>query len=379
MGVSTSIREGLYVGLISGTSMDGVDAVLVDLRANGLDTLASLTIDYPSPLRRRLLNAIAPGAAITLDELATLDIEIGRVFASAAERVLDTAACSAAEIIAIGSHGQTLCHGAHQAVPYTLQVGDAATIAATVGATTVADFRSLDVAYGGEGAPLVPPFHAWALGSVTHNRVIANIGGLTNLSLLTAGSSVPVGGFDCGPGNCLMDEWSAHVRGEPMDRGGAWAARGRVINILLRDLLTEPFYARPAPKSTGRELFNLAYLQRFLSVHQAHAAADVQATLAELTVETLAREVERLPPGSASQVFVCGGGACNEYLMTRLKHRLAPLEVCSTTALGLDPSMVEATAFAWLAAMRIAELPVTTTTGGRVAALRLGAVYLPSS
>jgi len=376
--VPASLREGLYLGLISGTSMDGVDAVAVELERNRLHTLAALTYAYAPALRQRLHEIISPDARLTLHELASLDIAVGHAFAAAALAVLQSAARTARDVSAIGSHGQTLRHGPREATPYTMQIGDPATITATVGALTVADFRRLDIAYGGEGAPLVPPFHAWALGSSTENRVIANIGGIANLTLLTAGSSAPSVGFDTGPGNCLMDEWSMQERSLPYDDEGAWAAQGMVSPDLLADLLADPYYASPPPKSTGREVFNLAYLRQRLLPGRGLAPVDVQATLAELTVETLAREIERLPPGWTSALYVCGGGARNRHLMSRLAQRLAPLAVHPTSELGLDPSMVEATAFAWLAAMRVSGQAVSLTTGARVPALLLGAVYSPA-
>lgn len=381
MTVGACLREGLYLGLISGTSMDGVDAVAVELGPDRLHTVAALTHAYAPALRRRLHEVIAPDARLTLHELASLDIAVGRAFAAAATAVLQNAGRTADEVIAIGSHGQTLRHGPHEALPYTVQIGDPATITAGLGAITVADFRSLDIAYGGEGAPLVPPFHAWALRSATENRVIANVGGIANLTLLSAGSAAPGDGFDSGPGNCLMDEWSMQERGLPYDDEGAWAARGSVSQALLTQLLAEPYYAAPPPKSTGREVFNLAYLRRHLRPGDELAAVDVQATLAELTVETLAREIERSAAAWASGVtalYVCGGGARNRHLMTRLAQRLAPLGVHSTSDLGLDPCMIEATAFAWLAAMRVSGQPVTLTTGARVPALLLGGVYRPA-
>lgn len=356
--------------------MDGVDAVAVELGPNGLHTVAAITHAYTPAIRQRLQEIIAPDGRFTVHELASLDIAVGHAFASAGLTVLECAARTASDVVAIGSHGQTVRHGPRELMPYTVQIGDPSTIAATVGALTVADFRSMDIAYGGEGAPLVPPFHAWVLGSATENRVIANVGGIANLTLLKAGSATPSAGFDTGPGNCLMDEWSMQERNLPYDDAGAWAAQGAVSTELLTALLADPYYSAPPPKSTGRELFNLAYLRQYLLPGRALATVDVQATLAELTVETLAREIERLAPAAA--LYVCGGGARNRHLMIRLAQRVAPLPVHSTSALGLDPSMVEATAFAWLAAMRISGIAVSLTTGARVPALMLGAIYSPA-
>lgn len=372
--------DALYLGLISGTSMDGVDAVLVELGARRIRTLAALTHPYSPGLARRLHAAIAPEARLSLDEFATLDGEVGLAFAAAAVACIEQGGVAHGAVHAIGSHGQTLRHAPHGRVPYTLQIGNPAIIAATVGVPTVAHFRGLDVAYGGEGAPLVPPFHAWALGNDDANRVVVNIGGIANLSILPAGALTPSAGFDTGPGNCLMDAWSCHVRRLPYDADGAWAASAAADPALLSRLLDDPYFKARPPKSTGREVFNLAWLEPHLAETQAAALdpAVVQATLCELTVETLAGELERLPDGWARGIYVCGGGAHNAHLMARLRARLEAVPVVPTSVLGLDPDMVEASAFAWLAAERMAGRAVPLTTGASRAGLLLGAVYLPT-
>lgn len=373
--------EGRYVGLISGTSMDGIDAVLVTLGERRLQTEAALTRPYSSALKRRLHAVILPDARLSLHELASLDIEVGAEFATAARDVLDAAGCTATDLVAIGSHGQTLRHAPHAELPYSLQIGSAATIAARVGALTVADFRAMDIAYGGEGAPLVPAFHEWAMRSADENRAIANIGGIANISLLPAAAATPLSGYDTGPGNCLMDVWCARERGVPFDADGAWGATGTCVPALLEAMLNDAYYSAPPPKSTGREIFNLAWLTSILKqpAFARLAAADVQATLAELTVETLAREIERHGPDWAARLYVCGGGVHNRYLMARLATRLAPLPVRSTVELGIDSDMVEASAFAWLAYMRLAGRPVRMTTGAGARAITLGAIYSPTA
>jgi anhydro-N-acetylmuramic acid kinase len=358
--------------------MDGVDAVLVEIDGSGLRVVEQTTLAYPPELAGQLHAAIAPNTRVSLHDFATLDIKVGRCFATAALTVLQSAGIEPDHVNAIGSHGQTLRHAPHEAVPYSLQIGDPATIAARTGIVTVGDFRALDVAYGGEGAPLVPPFHAFALGSAQENRLILNIGGIANLSLLTAGAATASAGFDSGPGNCLMDLWSASRRGLPFDAEGAWAASGTPDDELLTALLDHAYFIAPPPKSTGREVFNSDYLEARLTRRGSIAPCDVQATLAEFTVDTIVLEIDRIGRGWAAAVYVCGGGTRNRHLMRRLQEQLAPLAVHSTAELGLAPAIIEATAFAWLAAMRLAGRAVSLTTGGVLNAVNLGAVYLPT-
>ena len=360
--------------------MDGVDAVLMEITENACRTLGGLTHPYPRQLRDLLHSAIAPDAKLSLHDIASLDIEVGAWFADAASLLLERLAIQPSTVLAIGSHGQTLRHAPRATWPHSLQIGSPSVIAARLGITTVADFRSLDIAYGGEGAPLVPAFHEWLLRVDDENRVIANIGGIANITVLPADQAAPLLGYDTGPGNCLMDSWSARHRGMPYDADGDWAAGGTVCAALLETLLEDKYYATAPPKSTGREVFNLAYLTPILmrSPFVALASADVQATLAELTVESLAREVQRQGQGWVTEVFVCGGGAHNTHLMQRLARRLAPVPVASTRVIGVDPDMVEACAFAWLAHMRLQARPVRMTTGPVARKVRLGAIYAPT-
>lgn len=380
MNAAPAVRDGLYIGLISGTSMDGVDAVLAEFTADGMRSLCGVTASYPPDLGATLHTSILPDARLSLHDIATLHIRVGEHFAAAATQVCNEAGVAPATIVAIGSHGQTLCHAPRGAHPYTMQIGNAATIAARSGLTTVADFRSLDIAYGGEGAPLVPAFHEWLLRDTSQNRVIVNIGGIANISLLPADPAAPLAGFDTGTGNCLMDAWCARHRGMSFDADGAWAASGTVVAPLLMRLLADPYYAAPAPKSTGRETFNLAYLDAVLTApaFASLPAADVQATLCALTVETIARDIERQGASWAGGVYVCGGGARNGHLMASLARRLAPAVVATTATLSLDPDMVEASAFAWLAWMRLNRLPVRMTTGPAARTVLLGCVYEPT-
>lgn len=372
--------DGLYIGLISGTSMDGVDAVLLEIDEGSCRTLGGLTHPYPTQLNMRLHAAIAPDVRLSLDEIASLNIAVGEWFAAAATLLLEKSGTQSSQAIAVGSHGQTLRHAPRAVWPYSLQIGSPAVIAARLGLTTVADFRSLDIAYGGEGAPLVPAFHEWLLRDPNENRVIANIGGIANISLLPSGESSPLLGYDTGPGNCLMDSWCARHQGLPYDADGGWAAAGKVNEALLKALLDDSYYAAGPPKSTGREVFNLPYLEPFLAriACSSLAPIDVQATLAQLTIESLAREVERHGQGWATKLFVCGGGAHNAHLMRQLAARLSPVAIASVSALGIDPDLVEACAFAWLAYMRLQGRPVRMTTGTTAREIRLGGVYLPT-
>lgn len=361
--------------------MDGVDAVLISIAEGRCQTIGSLTYSYPASLHERLHAAIAPNALLSLHDIASLNIEVGETFASAAARVLEKCSVERRHVVAVGSHGQTLRHAPRAQWPYSVQIGSAAVIAARLGIVTVADFRSLDIAYGGEGAPLVPAFHQWLLQDSADNLVVANIGGIANLSLLPASSEAVMRGYDTGPGNCLMDSWSARQRNLSYDDNGQWAASGTPDSALLEALLNDPYYAMSPPKSTGREVFNLAYLDRVLATSPHFArltAGDVQATLAQLTIESLAREVEKLGAGWATRLLVCGGGSHNSHLMQGLAHRLAPVTVVSTASAGVDPDMVEACAFAWLAYMRMQERAVRVTTGGAGHAVILGGVYVPT-
>ena len=372
--------NGLFLGLISGTSMDGVDAVVVEIGDGAFRTRGGLTHPYPALLNATLHNAIAPHARLSLHELATLDVEVGECFAEAATVLLTTLGMPSNAISAVGSHGQTLRHAPRAARPYSIQIGSPSVISARLGLTTVADFRAMDIAYGGEGAPLVPAFHEWLLRDHNENRVIANIGGIANISLLPSNACESIAGYDTGPGNCLMDAWCKRHCGRAYDVHGQWAASGSAAPALLAALLDDHYYTTPPPKSTGREVFNLAYLDALLTQGRFTdiAPADVQATLAELTVESLAREVGRHGQRWSSGLFVCGGGAHNAHLMSRLATRLAPMTVAPTSALGLDPDLVEASAFAWLAHMRLQQQPIRMTTGPVTRQVHLGAVYTPS-
>ena len=362
-----------YIGLMSGTSLDGIDAVLLEVDGQRWQAQRHHHVDYEQTLLARLQRAVQSPATLTVDELGALDSLVGEAFAQAALGLLDTCGLEAAQVRAIGSHGQTLRHQPHAVAPFTLQVGDPNRIAEHTGIDVVADFRRRDLAAGGEAAPLVPAFHAALFTRPGHTRVIANIGGIANITVL--GRDGRVIGFDTGPGNCLMDGWMLQHRGQPFDADGALAARGRVNMALLQRLQAEPFLHRPPPKSTGRELFHLDWLAAHLAQCPVPDVADVQATLCEFTALSLADAIRSTAP-DANDLLICGGGVRNGQLLARLHQALPGLALRSTAAEGIDPQHVEAAAFAWLAQQRLAgaagNLPTVT---GACGPRPLGGVY----
>jgi len=334
-----------YVGLMSGTSMDGIDAALVSFGDASVEIHATHSEPYPQDLKDALMIAIREPLDVPLDTSGELDRRVGECFRDAALAVIDKSGVSRKEIVAIGSHGQTLRHQPNAVAPFSLQIGAAKIIAAGTGTSTVANFREADIAVGGQGAPLVPPFHLWLFGSEDRDRVIVNIGGIANITVLPANGS-DVLGFDTGPGNGLMDAWISQHQGEPYDDEGAWAASGTIVESLLAAFHSDPYFKLQPPKSTGFEYFNPKWLQDFDIDH--FAAADVQATLCELSATTIATAINE-SAGDTGEVFVCGGGVHNSELMRRLNQQLATATVSSTDSVGLNPDWVEAVAFAWLA------------------------------
>lgn len=365
---------GLFLGLISGTSADGIDAALASFDP-APKLHAARTTRYPEALRRRILDLAQGDGRISLDELGALDVEIGRAFAAAAQELLAAQDLPPGSITAIGSHGQTVRHRPNGATPYTMQLGDPNLIAEITGIATVADFRRRDVAAGGQGAPFAPAFHAAMLARNGTMRVVLNLGGIANITVLPGTPDVPIVGFDTGPASCLMDAWAEQHLGTPFDRDGAYAASGRIDEALLNRCLADPYFALPPPKSTGREVFHPAWLRAQLA-GTSIAPADVQATLLALSARSVADAIQRHATG-ATEVLVCGGGVHNPVLMAALSSALAPLPVRSTAELGVDPDFVEAMLFAWLARERLAGRPavdvarVTGANGARV----LGAIY----
>jgi anhydro-N-acetylmuramic acid kinase len=366
-----AVDGGLFLGLISGTSVDGIDAALV-----AFDPAPRLVFGRTYPLEpalaQEVLQRSQADATTTLDAVARLDTRLGQAFAGAALDALADSGVAASAVVAIGSHGQTLRHDPRGPAPFSQQLGDASVIAEATGITTVADFRRRDVAAGGQGAPLMPAFHAAVMASPDEDRAILNLGGIANLTLLPRRGEVR--GFDTGPANGLMDAWCLQHRGLAYDRDGAFGREGRVDEALLARLLAEPWFSLPPPKSTGRDQFQLAWLQSRLD-GAALAPADVQATLCELSATTVAQALRATLPG-AGRMLVCGGGVHNPLLMARLAFHLPGVAVASTASVGLDPDFIEAAGFAWLARETLAGRPgnlpsVTGARGPRV----LGAIH----
>lgn len=370
----TNTTGKLFVGLISGTSADAIDAAVVEFTSGTPRLIAAQATPYPGELCRQLLELAQGDGRTSLDELGRLDAQVAASFADAANGAIEAAGAQPGDIAAIGSHGQTIWHRPGGEHPFTLQIGDPSRIAEITGCTVVADFRRRDMAAGGQGAPLMPAFHAAVLAATGEARAVLNLGGIANLTLLAADASMPVRGFDTGPASCLLDAWSLRHRGEPLDRGGAFASQGRCIDALLETLIADPYFVLPAPKSTGREVFNLAWLDRHVGA-SALNAADVQATLVELTARSIAEALRREAPRT-HQVFACGGGVHNPVLMAALSRHLAPAELSSTAVLGVDPDYVEAMGFAWLARETLAGRPgnLPAVTGARAPRI-LGAIY----
>lgn len=352
--------------------MDGIDAVLVSFLADSLEIHATYSLPYTDTLRQRLTRACLNQA--TPDELGELDHELGELLSQAALGVMEAADNIApGDIAAIGSHGQTIRHQPSGKTPFTLQIGDPTLIVERTGVTTVADFRRRDLAAGGEGAPLVPAFHQAYFSNPNEARCIVNIGGIANITWLPATSSEQALGFDTGPGNALMDAWCHNQTGRPFDEDGHWARTGQVNESLLEDMLSDAYFERPAPKSTGKERFNLPWVETVIARHPDLSAADIQCTLVELTARSIAMQ---LPQEKNLKLFICGGGAHNSFLLERLKHAAPTAQIATTQELGLDPQWVEGVAFAWLAMRTLGREPgnlpaVTGASGNRI----LGAIY----
>jgi len=365
----------LYLGMISGTSIDGADAVLVELGNRSCRVVAAATSAFPPPLLARL-RRIVEVPQTSLRELGALDHAVGEFFAACALDLISRAGVSPDSVRAIGHHGQTIFHEPNGAEPFSMQIGDPNVVAARTGICTVADFRRLDMAFGGQGAPLVPAFHAWCFGTSSEARAVVNIGGIANITALRPGDAPT--GFDTGPGNTLLDIWVRRQRGADYDRDGAWAASGKVDTSLLASMLDEPYLELAPPKSTGRELFNMAWLDAKLRDRTSLAPADVQATLAELTATTIVASIDRTLP-DCKRLIVCGGGAHNSDLMARLR-RLAARGVDTTGTFGIAPDWVEGAAFAWLARARLRTEAgnVPSVTGARRNTV-LGGVYWSSA
>ena len=366
----------LCVGLISGTSMDAVDAALVRFDGANCELLAFRQGEYEPSLAQRL-RSVGPGTPLT--EIVELDAQVGEAFACCALELLASTGIATTAIAAIGSHGQTLHHAPDGGAPNSLQVGDPNRIAFRTGIRTIADFRRMDMAAGGQGAPLAPAFHAWRFGGSKLRKAVLNVGGIANLTILPESAAHPVTGFDTGPGNVLLDCWIGRHSGQAMDRDARWASTHRVDENFLQVLLADPYLSRTPPKSTGREYFNLAWIDAKLDgVPRRPAPGDVQRTLLEMTAVSIVRAVAAV--SGITELLVCGGGVHNPLLMQRLVSLLPGIRVESTSRHGVDPDAVEAMLFAWLANRRLelAAGSLPSVTGAARAAI-LGAIYEPAT
>jgi anhydro-N-acetylmuramic acid kinase len=367
----------LYVGVMSGTSQDGIDAVLARFEGGAFrEIVARHAGHYDPELRAELVLLGREATPVSLARYAALDRAVADAFADTVSALLERSGTERARVRAVGSHGQTIFHDAARA-QNSLQLGDPSRIAVRTGLAVVADFRRVDVALGGQGAPLLPIFHHACFARPAEPRAVLNLGGIANLTLLPDASADRVRGFDCGPANCLMDEWIERHQGRAHDVDGAWAASGSIVDALLQACLRDPYFARPAPKSTGRGQFHLEWVAAQDPALEARDPADVQRTLCELTARSVAEALRREAPATR-RLIVCGGGTRNDFLMRRVAAALPELAVERSTEHGIDPQDVEAAAFAWLACRRLrgesGNLP--SVTGARRAAV-LGGVFEP--
>lgn len=343
--MSTSICAPIYIGLMSGTSLDSIDAVAVRFEP-GFELIACHSEPISSAIHSSTLALFNPGDN-EIERLGRLDLELAELFATAVDNLIRVNHLDRQQIAAIGSHGQTIRH--RPEANFTLQIGDPNLIAERTGITTIGDFRRRDMAAGGQGAPLVPAFHSALFRHPEHNRVLVNIGGMANLTILEAAGDKPVLGYDTGPGNVLMDSWIKQHKQKSYDRDGQWAAQGQVLPQLLKQMLALPYFSETPPKSTGREQFNQCWLEQIVNALAVKPQPeDVQATLLELTAVSIADAINSHPL-SDLQVFLCGGGSHNSQLRSRLSALLKPHYLSTTAELNLDPDWVEAAAFAWLA------------------------------
>ena len=368
-------NQEIYIGLMSGTSIDSVDAAAITFYDGKVQLLGTHSHSIPGPLKQQIVDLCQPGKD-NLQLLGETDSVLGELFAEAALALMTAEDIAPSQVAVIGCHGQTVRHipPAAGAFAFTQQIGDANIIAARTGCNVIADFRRKDMALGGHGAPLVPAFHRTLFASTEKSRVIANIGGVSNITVLPKNGRCY--GFDTGPGNLLLDAWCAKHTGQAFDDRGDWAASGEPDATLLKQFLGHPFISQSAPKSTGRETFNPDWLAQQLTGHTL-AAEDIQATLVCFTAVSLADAVKALQE-QIDEVYVCGGGVFNDQLMTQLRLNLGVTPVASTGTLGMDPTWVEACAFAWLAHQHIKGLPgnLPAVTGASRETI-LGAHYLP--
>lgn len=363
-----------YIGMMSGTSLDAVDTVLTSFADGKIEFLASHSNPIPNTLKDKILK-LCFSSDNEIEVLGALDRELGELFAVSCLQLMEKAKISPRDVQAIGSHGQTIRHRPFAQVPFTLQIGDPNTIAEKTGITVVADFRRRDMVLGGQGAPLVPGFHDYLFKHRKDNYWVLNIGGIANLTWLPKPPERKIFGFDTGPGNMLMDAWCLQHKGNRFDEDGQWAGQGKVSATLLEMLLSDPYFAKKPPKSTGREYFNLAWIKQHLDKLPVISPEDVQATLLELTARTITQAILEFKEKSPV-LWVCGGGIKNQALMQRIRDLAIGITVSSTAEVSIDPQWIEACAFAWLAyqTMNNQTSNIPTVTGASHATI-LGAIY----
>lgn len=368
------MADDLYIGLMSGTSLDGIDAALVRFEYEQATVLDSICLPLPSALREQIKSLINPSEN-EINRLLSVDVQLANTFADSVAQLIDKTNINIKDIVAIGCHGQTIRHLPTAEHPTTLQIGDPNIIAEVTGITTVADFRRRDMAAGGQGAPLVPAFHEYVFRDSKRNRVILNLGGIANITILNAEKNIPVTGFDTGPANTLMNHWIQQQQNKNFDEGGSWAASGQINNDFLAQLLDDNYFKLTPPKSTGTEYFNAAWLTKKLSAFPLLAAEDVQASLTVFTAITVSDAVKQYA-NDADEIIICGGGVHNDFLLQQLTKNLPHIEIHSSAKYGLDPDYIEATAFAWLAKQTIehqyGNLPEVT---GAKRGVILGGIY----
>jgi anhydro-N-acetylmuramic acid kinase len=336
----------LYIGLMSGTSLDGIDAALVEFKDHQIQLIAFEYQPFPDDIKNQLAQISDANAMIFLKDYGAMDTQLGLLFADIIKTLLKKANIPATAIKAIGSHGQTVYHDPYTTLPFSLQIGDPNIIAEITGITTIADFRRRDIAAGGQGAPLVPAFHQAVFSHSSEHRCIVNIGGIANITLLPAALSSTVLGFDTGPGNILMDQWIQKHQSLNYDAQGAWANSGKINDDLIAQLKKDPYFQANPAKSTGKEYFSLDWIYQNISVTN-HRAEDVQASLCYLTATTITDAIKKYAPAT-ERVLICGGGIHNDYLLQLIEQNLS-CPVSSTELYGIHPDHVEAIAFAWLA------------------------------
>lgn len=367
-------KEALYIGIMSGTSLDGVDTALVSIKDRKINLLASDFLSYPESLKTRVL-AICHGQETNLKHIGELDHQLGLLYAEAVNSLLSKTTYTAHDIAAIGNHGQTVFHQPDGAIRFTTQLGDNNLLATLTGIDTIGDFRRKDMALGGQGAPLVPAFHRYLFADSDSTQVILNIGGISNVSILQPNGEVI--GFDTGPGNVLLDHWCSHAFCQPFDKDAQLAAQGNVLTHLLDEMLKDDYLKRPAPKSTGREHYHEQWLKQCLAaISTPMNEHDVLRTLTEFTALTITNAIENYPIGTAPKLLVCGGGANNPIIMQRLSELLKGWNVAPTDSEAISGDYMESMAFAWLAHCYLNKIPSNLpSVTGASKAVALGVLY----